>query len=181
MAITAFDTQMIASIRKGDQRAIKEIYKKLFRPCCYPVFNDKGSLDDAREVFQEAFISLLAKLKDPDFVIKSSLQAYLRQSCFHIWLKMRRKSRRQSNTDPNEMIIADDQSDLEAKKIKEDRIDKLNSCIKKAPDKCRQLLQLYFFEKKKDKEIAPIMGYSEDFVKNKRRRCINGLKKCAGV
>ena len=177
------DDQKIAleKIRAGDRLATKKLYAQLFRPCTYPVFNNGGNMEDAKEVFQEAFVSLLTKLKDPTFSVKVSLKAYLRQTCFNIWVGKKRATIKESPVDTSEYDIAEDTSELDIKNLKEEQFKLMYACLKKSSDECQQLLRLFFYEKKRDKEIATIMNYEAGFVRNKRRRCLNSLRECMGI
>lgn len=44
-------------------------------------------------------------------------------------------------------------------------------------EECRDMLKLFYFERKSMNEIAGVLGYSQDFVKVKKSRCMNELRK----
>ena len=171
-------SKLLDQVRAGNRSATKKLYQQLFRPCSYPVFSDNGDVEDAKEVFQEAFVSLLVKLKDPTFKVKSNLQGYLKQACFNIWVKKKRERRKENPLDTTEMDVPDDQDDLQLKEAREEQFEQMYKCLSKSSEDCQKLLRLFFYEKKRDKEIAEIMNYGVSFVRNKRQRCIKALRKC---
>lgn len=171
---------IIESIRRGDNRAIKALYKSAFAYCASFVLNNKGSREDAKEIFQRSMIVLVEKARDPDFNLDYPPKSYLYAVTRNQWLKeLKRKGRTDSivNEEGKEIVVVDSDDDLQEKKEKESRFELLYDAMQKASEECRKLLQLTYFKKLKDKEIAPIMQYSLEFVRNKRRRCVKGMRK----
>ena len=166
-------------LKRKEKGAFTEIYTQYFYTCTKSIINDSGDINDAREVFQEALFSLVLKLQNPNFVIKHSVKGYLSRSCFYIWIKAKQDRRKQMSAGYS--IIVNEQHDfieLEEEDTKESLRVKMYQCIKKLGNKCNQLLMLSFFEKKSDADIALIMAYQKGFVKQKRYRCVEQLRKC---
>lgn len=78
--------------------------------------------------------------------------------------------------DPNQNIDVIATDDLPKKKVLDIQHQRLYQGLKLLKEDCRTLLNLTFFEKIGDQEIADKMGYSYAFVPQKRRRCIKKLK-----
>lgn len=53
-----------------------------------------------------------------------------------------------------------------------------SACFQKLDLSCRQMLDLSIFQKKTHSEIAQIMNIAEGFVRVKRFRCLQYLRKC---
>ncbi len=172
------ETQLLKRLKEREDSAIKSLYTNAFKSCAKVVLKDGGTMEDAREIFQEAIYSLIVKLENPDFSIKSNVNAYLYRSCFNLWVISKRKARRYSSIDASPFELEDDTADFDFKTAQEERYNQLYACLGKASAECQQLLKLTYFEKKSDAEIAPIMNYSKGFVKNKRRRCVQALRAC---
>lgn len=178
----SLDKALIKRIRKHDKTAIRELYVAFFKPCSVVVLKDGGGMDDAREVFQDTVFSLLVKLKNPTFTIHSSLLGYLKQTCFNKWIVIKKRRRKDDYADDQILNqIADDTSGFSDKVLKEERLELLSQCMKQVSKECLTLLDLTFYKKYRDEQIAELMNYSRQYVRNKRLRCIKSLRKCMGV
>ena len=51
------------------------------------VLNNNGSFDDARDLFQEAMITLYEKVQSDSFVLSCQIKTYLFSICKNLWLK----------------------------------------------------------------------------------------------
>ena len=170
--------QLLQELRTGQKDAIKRIYEQSYHHCKWAVLKNKGSEDDARDVFQEAVFSLINRLQEQDVEIKN-LDAYLYNSCKFIWYGQLRKNGKVSLVESfNDDIEEED--GLQDKEEKEKMRSALYQGLNKIGEDCRRLIELTFFEKYSDSEIAPIFGYQVKFVRTKRYRCIKMLKRIIG-
>lgn len=158
------------------KETITQVYQAYFKPCAQVVLRDGGLIDDAREVFQEAIYSLMLKLEDKDFSIRSNLKAYLNQSCFNIWVATKRKRRRLKAIESVGEIESEEENTTQQQQ-NEKRYELMYEEIKKLSNECQDSIRLFYLEDKEDKEIAPLLNYTLQFVRQKRRRCMDKLKK----
>lgn len=180
MEIINQQNQLLNRIRAGKRDAVKELYQMAFHYCASFVTQNSGNLEDAREIFQESLFVLLKNAQNPDFQIDFSLKGYLYVITKNLWLKQLRKKKEAVDLvvdDPTfELnIIAEDE--IEDRKLLEARHQLLYDCMKKLREDCQKLLEMTFYQKLNDKEIAPLMDYSIGFVRQKRKRCIGHLRK----
>lgn len=174
--------ELIALIRDGNHAAVDQLYKMAFKYCASYILKNKGTFADAKDLFQEALIVFIKKLrKEKDFNIEYDLKAYLYVITRNLWLNRLRMDKHSGLQlvvdDPDSDFILIDTNEIEEKKELEAKDQRLYDSLKQLKGDCRQVLQLTFFQKKGDREIAQIMDYSYQFVRQKRKRCINGLKK----
>ena len=173
------DENLINLLRGGDNNAVKKIYKSGFGYCASFVLKNSGTREDAKDVFQQAMIVLLEKIKDEDFKIKVSIKSFLYAVTRNLWLSDMR-GRVSTNPIDNEKdlrLALDDE--IEEKKLLESAYLKLEAGFEKLSEECKKLLKLFFYKRLSDREIAPLMDYTVDFVRNKRSRCIKTLRKFA--
>jgi len=170
--------QLIEQLRSEDREAVNKLYELAFFNCSSFVTNNNGTREDARDIFQEALFVLIKNIRKSNFEIKYSLKAYLLGITRNLWLKHLKKNKTDLTIDekPVEIAMIDD-NEIQQKKELEEKHKLLYSCMKRLKADCRKLLELTFYEKMPDKEIAPVLAYSLEFVRQKRRRCIKGLKK----
>lgn len=154
--------------------AIKSVYQIGYHHCKWAILNQDGTDSDAQDVFQQAVFSLLERVRQPDFEI-GNLKAYLFQSCRYIWLKEKKERR---TTQLVEQFSTDipDEDETGLKAIKESRIEAIYKALDQLEENCRTLLDLTYFEKQRDKEIAAMMKYKPNFVRVKRKRCLDHLR-----
>lgn len=182
MIETDIQNKLLNEIRNGDHLTIKSLYQNNFHYCTSFITNNKGTLEDAKELFQESLIVLLKNAADPTFKIKYAIRTYLYTVCKNLWLKQLRKKKKEGfvqsidHEDKETVLIAEDT--LEEKQTLENHHLRLEECMNKLKKDARRLLQLTFYQKLPDKEIAPMMGYSFQFVRQKRKRVVVQLRKC---
>ena len=71
-------------------------------------------------------------------------------------------------------FVEDDAQELEKRIEREDFVDRMVGDMKPP---CSQILQMFYFDKKKGEEIAEAMGYANtDTVKTQKYKCMQKLK-----
>jgi RNA polymerase sigma factor (sigma-70 family) len=151
---------LISGIKNRDNVTLKKIYKKHFSLIESFVTSNKGTVDDAKDVFQEAIIVIYRYTRDKDFEISCSFETFLYSICRTIWLNYLRNKR-----------IHDDKVEESAEyRLYQKHFQKLGN-------ECKKLMQL-FYDKVPYKEIARQMGYSSiAMVKKKKFMCKEFLLK----
>jgi RNA polymerase sigma factor (sigma-70 family) len=176
--------QLVDRLRKGDNRAFKELYEQSFWYCATYVMKNGGDVDDAKDVVNRAMEIFWMKIIEPDFELTCKPVTYLYSVSRNLWLKRLRKSKKDLVLQETE-ITGDGLPNLVEEDIyfMEDREedDLLAICMKALNTfentDCKQLLELYYFEKKSHKEIAEVLGIAEKYSKVKKSNCMGYLKK----
>ncbi len=166
---------LLDRLRSGEKAAVKELYEQYYHHCKWVVLNGGGSDDDAQDVFQQVVFSLWEKLERADFEIKSTLKGYLYNACKYIWWDIKKKDKGVSLDHIKEIA---DEDGIAAKTAEEKRYEQLYACIELLGGECKTLLERTYFENLSDKEIAPQFGLKVNYVRIKRKRCMDRVKKC---
>jgi len=178
------DNQIINGLRSGDRESISYLYESMYPMVETFVLKNGGEKDDAKNLFQDAIMVLYRKVvEDADFELKSRLSTFVYAIARNYWLHKLRRSEKYhlkiSTIEPDEVV--DMGSDFLLKKENEDKekanYDLIKKAIDKLPEECKNILQLMYFEEKSLKEISEKMGYTSSFVRVKRMRCMDRLKK----
>lgn len=167
----------IKGIKNRDNKILKIIYKEHFLLIKSFIVKNSGTIDDARDVFQEAIIVIYRYTKKDDFKINCSFETFLYSICRTIWLNnLRNKKIHTDKLDDIREYITFSASDDE--QIEESAEYKLyQKHFQKLGDECKKLLQL-FYDKVPYKEIAKRMNYkSIGLVKKKKFKCKEFLLK----
>lgn len=165
------DEEVIAKIKKGDERALDFLYKKNYKMMTNMIIKNNGSEDEAKDIYQEALIVVWQKVLSPDFVLSSKLSTYLYSICQNLWRKELERKNRHTGEDE---ITKTEITDID----KKERIEVINQCINDLGETCRSILTYYYFDDMSMAEIAEKMGFANaDTAKTKKYKCKQELDK----
>ena len=175
-------TNFLELLKAGDSSAFKQLYKSVFPSCSHLIINNGGTMNDARDLFQESLMVLVRNLRKDDFKLTCQLKTYLYSITRNLWLK-RINSRNKGGLalvidDPSDVAyIIVQEDELEEKQEKEKQLDLVANILKEFKEDCRKLLTAFYFKKQSMKEIALEMNYTNQFIRVKKVRCMEALKK----
>lgn len=141
--------------------------------------NNSGSAEDAQDVFQESLMAAWVNLKTGRFAgTAENFNAYLRQVCKYKWLTQLRSAAHKYT------LYAEDITAFEQETDNPDEIEQqllkarqLKSSISRLGDKCRDVLNLFYYERRSLTEIAALQGNTEESIKTIKYRCMMQLRK----
>ncbi|MEM9885373.1 MAG: sigma-70 family RNA polymerase sigma factor [Bacteroidota bacterium] len=164
--------QLINRLQAGDNSAVKDLYQQYYHHCKWVVLNNGGSNEEAQEVF----FSLWEKVERTNFTINSTLKGYLYNACKYQWWDVKKKSDNAVSLEVAHNVAYEEER--EEKIHQEERYKLLYSCIEELGGECEQLLEQTYFENLSDKEIASVFKLKLNYVRIKRKRCMDRVKKC---
>lgn len=168
-AIQNADFQLIEGIAKNDIPTIKKIYDLHLSGIIALVKRNKGNVEDAKDVFQEAILVIYDKASQPGFELKSSFYSFLYGISRFIWLRQLKKKHRQTITiEGDEGYI--DETEIEKLVEEEEKWRLFHETFDKLGDECQKVLRL-FFDGEPMKAIAAKLSLSANYVKIKKHRC----------
>lgn len=169
-------------LKSGDRGAFRELYTSVFPPCSNLILNNNGTMNDARDIFQESLMVLIKNLRKDNFELSCNIKTYLYSIMRNLWLKRLNKKKRGGLS-----LVIDDPSDVEfiiiqedeliEKQEKEVQLDIVAEVLKDFKEDCRKILTAFYFKKQSMKEIAAAMNYTNQFIRVKKVRCMDALKK----
>ena len=162
------ETQYINALLHGDPKGIRKIYDEYFSKISHFVKRNNGSENEAEDIFQEALIVLLHKVREPEFQLTSSFFSFIYGICRNLWLKQLRKKSKQEVTllEDSEYI---DEMQIDAAIFKRERQKLFQDHLAQLSERCRKMLHLFYQEQKKMVEIAQAMGFANDNVAKKEK------------
>ena len=167
------DHQILELIKDSKHdKAIKALFK--FFPSVRKIVKQyKGNQQDAEDIFQEGLIIFYQKVELSDFVLTSSVQTYLVAICKNL---MREKQRKQARFSSSEINFEIEESEYD--EAQESKFLLIEETLKKLGEKCMQILQLYYFDKRSMNEIATKLEYtSVNSAKNQKYKCLERARK----
>lgn len=167
------DEEILAGLRKRDNRVLQYIYKNSFNPVKQLVIHNAGAENDAEDIFQEALIIIFKKLREePDFKLTAAFNTYIYSIARLLWLKHLRNFKKIEidplNRDMEERIEFEEPSPVQDKDL---RMAIYQRTLLKIPEDCQKILRLTA-QDITSKEIAHQLGFrSEGYVRKRRHFC----------
>lgn len=172
------DAEIIETIRSGRHHpAIKELYA-YFSVVKKHILKNSGSKQEAEDIFQEALIIFCRKVDEPQFELRCSINTYLFSVCKLLWLDELKKKNKQIKS--NFLTLTDEHLKEEdiINDIEQDKpIMQAQQALQQLGDKCKELLNMFYFKKLSMQVIAEQLGFkTEKVAKNQKYRCIEKAK-----
>jgi RNA polymerase sigma factor (sigma-70 family) len=172
--------QLIEAIKANDQIALKQFYMSNYFKIEALVLKNSGSVDHAKDLYQESFIAVWKNLKANKFEPKNetALQGYLYQIAKNKWMDILRSStfkKTNALTDETLAVLKDEPAE-EVIDTNESKLNATKSAFKNLGQPCKQLLTDFYYEKKSLRVIASDLQLEEASVRNKKYRCMEKLR-----
>lgn len=175
----AEDRKLVQSVAEGNEFILKRLYKEHYPMIRRMVLKNSGDEDDARDVFQEAFMVFYENIRLPDFELKASISTYLFSISRNLWLKkLRAISRNGTVRVESAEELMDVEEELAESAERDLWVESLESAMEKLGEPCKTIMVDFFYHKLSMEEIAAKMGYTNAAnAKNQKYKCFNRLKK----
>jgi RNA polymerase sigma factor (sigma-70 family) len=184
------DSQLFIGIIENDERAWRYIYHNMrigFASILVQEFtNGKLRKEDIEDIFQESLVVLMRKVKSDGLVIprEGVIFSYLAEIGKRTTRNFLRK---QSHISPADAVTIlakqhynSEDNDMAAEEKQQTQNDFLDRVFDSMPAECKQLLKLFYWERKPMDDIASILGMrNADSAKTKKSKCMNKFKDIA--
>ncbi|MBR9919955.1 MAG: sigma-70 family RNA polymerase sigma factor [Bacteroidetes bacterium] len=170
------DTDLLQGLQEGDSEVIQEIYRLYAGRIRQWVLANSGTVEEAKDVFQEGLQVLFELSVEENFKLQSSFEGLLFTICKRNWYAVLRKKKKwQAIRKSPELTHEEVEADMESLLIKIEenasRASLLSSTFKQLSDLCQQLLTLYAQGGSPD-EIAVVLQMSgRNAVYQRRKAC----------
>jgi RNA polymerase sigma factor (sigma-70 family) len=169
---------LLKGLAENDSRAVEALYKSHFGMIQHFVINNNGSFDDARDIFQEAMITLYEKVQLDNFALTCQIKTYLFSICKNLWLKRLQQMGKYSTPLSAQEETISVEEDLDRFEKKDAAFAIMDRALNSLGEPCKSLLEGYYLNKKGMQELANQFGYTNaDNAKNQKYKCLMRLKK----
>lgn len=169
------DRIYIEGLLQHDKEVLEKIYKNFSNRIESHIIKNGGTVEDAKDVFQDALMVIYNKSQQKDFQLTSQFYTYLFGIARFIWIRKNQKKSNNTSQLTNEDIYKLD-TDIEADLIAQERHNIYRSNFKKLGEQCQKLLEL-FYARKSMEEIAQIIGFKNGHTaRNRKYRCQKKLE-----
>jgi RNA polymerase sigma factor (sigma-70 family) len=178
VSISEQEKILLEGLAQNDREAIETIYRSNYSMIQSFILNNNGTIDDARDIFQEAMIVLYEKAGSGSFELNCQLRTFIYSICKRLWLKRLQQLQKYSGRVENleETVPVEEEIELHEKKDADFTI--MEAALGKIGEPCKSLLEAYYLQKKQMQEIAASFGYTNaDNAKTQKYKCLVRLKK----
>ena len=166
-------------IRTDENRALKEIYANHRLDCSRWLMQKFGLNEiDSKDVFQLSMVILYDNVMTGKLTkLNSNLKTYLFSIARNQATNLIRKSKKEEQSKVHALLSMYVVEETKDDHTNETDVREVNAQLRIMGDPCKTLLQLYYFEEMKMKDITSLMGYSNpNTTKAKKYQCLKRLQ-----
>ncbi len=155
----------------GSSREVffERLYRSAFPSVARYISHRGGSLDDARDIFQDALIIYYEKTRDPGFRLQGARKAYILGIARHLWLRHTAAAR------DGEPLPEDLPADIA--EYREPGYGRLLKLLETGGRQCMELLSAWYGERITMRELARRFGYRSERTATVRKfKCLEKLR-----
>jgi len=162
---------MIEQIEKQTrQELFTTLYEEVFPSLAVFVQKMSGSLEDAKDIFQDGLLIYYEKITTQQLAIQSTEKGYLMGICKHLWYKKYQQKRVEVELDLTKASLKMEETPLKIS-------DRMLAMVEHSGKKCLELLQSFYFEKKSMTEISGLFGFSsERSATTQKYKCLEKVR-----
>lgn len=177
------DDEFVAAIRRGDDRALAQLYRLHLPMVSHYVLQNSGTEDEAKDVYQEGIMVFYEKVRDGSLELSCQIKTYLYAVCRRLWLKrLTSKSRfgvrLLDDEEHGSYLNTGAEEDLLAAEEQDRRFATMSEALNHLGEPCRSLLEGFYLLDKSMQDLTAEFGYTNaDNAKNQKYKCLVRLKK----
>jgi len=156
----------LEGLSDGVEPIIKKVYDGIFPNVLTFVKRNKGTKEDAQDIFQKALMQIIARYKIRPFVIQYSFEAYFFTVCKNLWRKELQKQKNRV-TNANQTILSNKAEEMALDTLNQEKWGIFNEKFEELSKNCKLILK-DFFNKVPYEEIMRKMSYTSNNVLRQR-------------
>ena len=163
---------ILQNLLNGDSSSYDLIYKICFPTVESFVRKNKGSVEDAHEIFQDALFQIITRAQVKKLTITSSFEAYLFTVCKNLWRQEIKRKKRVTNLKNNTYVNETQDESVEHNELIHEKkwvlyLEKFNELS----ENCKLVLTLVY-QKISYKEMLDMLPYkSETVIRQRAFKC----------
>jgi len=171
------DQRFLVGLLHNDTQVVEEIYRRFAPSIKYHILQNRGSEDDAADIFQESLIDIYNQAKHKALQLTCPFEPFLLLVCKRKWLNELKK-RGHSPVTKSTDDVSDWGEDVFAaaeQAVREE--DKSRVFLKefgRLGEKCREILRLSLTGDRQEK-IAEALGVTYGYLRKKKSECMATL------
>ena len=167
----------IEAIKADDNRVLKALYQDNYPKIEKFILANNGSSDQARDIYQEAFIACWRNIQLDKFIPENdtALSGYLYRIARNKWMDHLRSAHYQ-RTIPLIEGQADQAEEITISTDQQAYLQAVKENFSRLGDSCRDVLTRFYFRKESMSTIAAAFNWTDATARNTKYRCLQKLK-----
>ncbi len=169
--------KIIKGIVENDNEVFLNLYEYEFPKIVRLVIKNSGTVDNARDVFQDGLVIIIENLLQKKLEITESFDGYLYSVCRNLWYRQWIENKRKLKFFDD---YGYDDLDIDYRDYEEhlDKYEQYAAAIEMLGETCRKLLELCYYQNMGWNEIASQLGYaSAGSARNQKYKCLERIRK----
>ncbi|MEI9943645.1 MAG: RNA polymerase sigma factor [Chitinophagaceae bacterium] len=164
-------------LKANDEQALKSLYVANYSKIESYILNNNGSVDDAKDIYQEAFVAVWRNIQLDKVSMEDAdkFHGYLFRVAQYKWLDQLRSTKRKKTNSLSEIEIAEE-APVQLDEQEEDYLTKVKMHYAAMGEPCKDVLHRFYFLKQSMSEIAAFFSWTEATAKNNKYRCLQRLR-----
>ena len=162
-------------INKLDEATLEMLFKSNFKGLCFFAFSYLKDHDVAKEIVQDAFVSLWEKRDTIDLSkpVKTYLSTTIRNKCFNY---LRDNKKFDKNILEIEELNIHSHFNTSENLLNKELQKAINDAIEELPEKCREVFKMSRFENLKYQQIADVLQISIKTVETQMSKALQHMR-----
>lgn len=169
---------IIAELKEIDiERPVQLLYELHFNNIVSQICANGGNSEDGSDIFQDAVLILIEKVKSGQFKGNSSIKTFLSAIARNLWLFELRTRSRRKNRETLYTNLEDTTTGTEEVFFSNKQHLDLENIFNEIGENCKKILTGFYYEEKSMKELLVDVAYeNEQVLRNKKSKCMKKLK-----
>jgi len=164
------EKEIISGIRNGDAKIIERIYQECFGCIRNLVMQNSGSLDEARDLFQDVLVVVCERARKDSFRLTCSFRTYIYAIARNIWF---RRVENRNKELPLKIEVKDERYVPDGRGSGKLSVEEMQMLLYqkhycRMSENCKQVLRM-LLQRSSTAEIMDFMGYSSIAYTRKRK------------
>ena len=180
-----YGLEVVGAIKRNDSTILKRLYKNNYPKIEALILKNNGTKEHAKDIFQEAFLAVWQNVKQDKFIpqSESSINGYLYTIAKNKWMDVLRSQGYKKTITASHLshfeIKDEENNGIDDDILKDKRLEDVMLAFKNLGEACKNLLRMFYFEKKSMNLIAEELELDAASTRNKKYRCMQKLRQIA--
>lgn len=126
----------------GDEDTVSKIYQRFFPKVLQYISKNQGSLEEAKDIFQESLVHIIVGVRENRIKIKN-LEAYLFSTCRNHW-RRQAENKKKWVMNVDDLTLKDKDTDFAELFLEQEQMQLYRNKFELLSDNCKQVLALFF-------------------------------------
>lgn len=171
------DQEIVQGLIQNNSEIINYLYSEVGPKVMHVIMKAGGSREEANDIFQEGIISTYENIRSGRYELRPDVKftTYLIRVCKYKWYDTAKSAHKRKMSGLENDFMDEEESVLEGL-IRSEKYKALHSMIDQLNERCKEILNRYYWKRESMKEIGEALNMNPKSVKNGKYRCMKELQ-----